>query len=107
MKRIGSSYIGHCSFSLVGLWSNKREAILCCSLCVQRTEEECDEGGYVRLIETWRALGRKLPSPLAAYWSSDEGLTANETAEIGALREKSELYSGKVASGVIAVLHTA
>jgi len=63
MEEIRSSYVGYCSFSLVGLWSNKREAILCCSLCVQLMGEKCDEGGHVRLVETWRTLGRKLPSP--------------------------------------------
>lgn len=86
-----SSYVDHCSFSLVGLWSNKREAILCCSLYVQRTGEKCDEGGHVRLVETWRILGRKL-SLQAAYWSMDERLSANETAEIGASRKVGTLF---------------
>lgn len=98
MEGMGSSYVGHCSFSLVGLWSNKREAFLCCSLYVQRTGDGCDEGGHVRLVETWRTLGHKLPPPQAAYWFRDEGLSANEAAEIGASRKVGTLF-GRSCSG--------
>lgn len=66
-----------------------------------------DEGRYVKLAETWRTLHRKrrLPPPTTEYRSGaerNEGLPANEAAEIGAWREVGRELDPNVVASCIA-----
>jgi len=90
----------HCSFSSVGLWSNKRGAILCCSLYVQRSavKRVVAGGGWTRgrARKTRRNLAnasrpQDKTSTLCRLHIGGEGLSVNEVAEIGAPREDGPL----------------